>query len=106
VPPVHVGREVTVELSGDQRTVIIRSGDAIVAEHRAASKPGESLTHKEHLDELWKLALQRAPAPLPHWQLTFDHAVAATPLDRYQQLVDLPTLESHGAVPAGMEVAS
>ncbi len=106
VPPMHVGREVTVELSGDQGTVIIRSGDAIVAEHRAASKPGESLTHKEHLDELWKLALQRAPAPLPNWQLTFDHAVAATPLDRYQQLVDLPALESHGAVPAGMEVAS
>jgi len=36
VPPVHVGREVTVELSSDQGSVIIRSGDAIVAEHRAA----------------------------------------------------------------------
>jgi hypothetical protein len=79
VPPAYVGREVTVELSGDQGTVIIHSGDAIVAEHRAASKPGESLTHKEHLDELWKLALQRSPAPLPNWRMTFDHTVAATP---------------------------
>jgi transposase len=90
VPPVYVGREVTVELSGDQRSVIIRSGDAIVAEHRAASKPGETQAHKEHLDELWKLALQREPVPPPNWRLTFNHAVAATPLDRYQNLVDMP----------------
>jgi transposase len=95
VPPAHVGREVTVELSGDQRRVIIRSGDTIVTEHPAALKPGESLTHKEHLDELWKLALQREPAPLPNWKLTFNHAVAATPLDRYQNLID-----SHAAIPA------
>ncbi len=51
------------------------------------------------------MALQRAPAPLPNWQLTFDHAVAATPLDRYQQLVDLPALASHSTVSTGMEVA-
>ena len=92
VPPAHVGREVTVELSGDQRSVIIRSGDAIVAEHRAAAKPGESITSKEHLDELWKLALQRQPAPLPNWKLTFDHAVAATPLEQYENLFDMPAV--------------
>src|SRR5260370_26526122 len=88
VPPVYLGREVTVELCGERGSVIIRSGDAIVAEHHAATRPGESLTHKQHIDELWKLALQRAPNPLPNWQLTFDHAVAAKPLDRYHRLVD------------------
>ena len=105
VPPAYVGREVTVELSGDLGSVIIRSGDAIVAEHRAAARAGESRTHKEHLDELWKLALQRAPAPLPNWRMTFDHTVAATPLDRYQQLIDLPAVAAQGTA-RGMEVAS
>jgi len=111
VPPACVGREVTVELSSDAGHVIIRSGDAIVAEHRAATKPGESLTHKEHLDELWKLALQRSPAPLPSWRLTFDHTVAVTPLDCYQRLAELPAPMSaaaseSGLTPCAMEVAS
>jgi len=92
VPPAYVGREVTVELAGDTGTVIIRSGDAIVAEHPAASRRGESVTRKEHIDELWKLALQRTPAPLPNWRLTFDHAVAVTPLDRYERMVDRPVV--------------
>jgi hypothetical protein len=105
VPPAYVGREVTVELSGDLGSVIIRSGDAIVAEHRAAARAGESRTHKEHLDELWKLALQRQPAPLPNWRMTFDHTVAATPLDRYQQLIDLPAIAAQDTA-SGMEAAS
>jgi transposase len=88
VPPAYVGRAVTVELAADGGTVVIRSGDAIVAEHPAAGRRGESVTRKEHIDELWKLALQRTPAPLPSWRLTFDHAVAATPLDRYERLVE------------------
>lgn len=90
VPPAYVGREVTVELTGDQGAVIIRSGDVIVAEHPVAKRRGESVTRKEHIDELWKLALQRTPAPLPNWRMTFDHAVAATPLDRYERVIDAP----------------
>ncbi|MCZ2154792.1 MAG: IS21 family transposase, partial [Bryobacterales bacterium] len=77
VPPVYVGR--TVEVSHESHKIVIRSGDLIVAEHPVATRRGESLTHKEHLDELWKLAMQRTPQPLPSWRLTFDHAVAATP---------------------------
>ena len=38
-------------------------------------------------------------------QLTFNQAVAATPLDRYQQLIDPHTLASQGAASAGMGVA-
>lgn len=93
VPPVYVGREVTVELSADQGRVVIRSGDLIVAEHPAANRRGESITHKEHIDELWKLAMQRTPAPLPNWRLTFDHAVAATPLDRYEKFSEASAME-------------
>lgn len=98
VPPAYVGREVTVELSADHGRVVIRSGDLIVAEHPAAGRRGESVTHKEHLDELWKLALQRTPTPLPNWRLTFDHAVAATPLDRYEKIA--------GTLASTLEVAS
>jgi transposase len=86
VPPAYVGRQVTIELSHAGRSVVIRSGDAIVAEHPAATRRGESVTHKEHLDELWKLALQRTPTPPPSWRMTFDHAVAATPLERYERV--------------------
>jgi len=88
VPPEHVGRNVTVELAGENGNVIIRSGDAIVAEHPEATRRGESITQKQHIDELWKLAVQRTPAPLPNWRLTFDHVVAVTSLDRYQRLID------------------
>jgi hypothetical protein len=37
--------------------------------------------------------------------MTFDHTVAATPLDRYQQLIDLPAVAAQGTA-RGMEVAS
>jgi transposase len=86
VPPEHVGR--IVEVSCEAGKIVIHSGDLIVAEHAAASKPGSSITQKEHLDELWKLAMQRAPEPLPNWRLTFEQAVAATPLEHYGQLFD------------------
>lgn len=110
VPPAYVGRQVTVELSVDrcdQGQVIVRSGDAIIAEHRVAARRGESMTHKEHLDELWKLAMQRTPTPPPSWRLTFDHAVAATPLERYERVIDRP-VEPVEPVAAAMtgEVAS
>lgn len=100
VPPEYVGREVTVELSSDHGRVIIRSADAIqadaistgaiVAEHPVARSRGQSVTCKEHIDQLWKLAMQRTPCPLPNWRLTFDHAVASTTLDRYERLIDQP----------------
>jgi transposase len=85
VPPSYVGRCVEVCCEGGK--IVIRNGDLIVAEHMAATKPGASVTQKEHLDELWKLAMQRTPAPLPSWRLTFDHAVAAMPLDRYERII-------------------
>jgi transposase len=99
VPPAYVGQ--TVEVSHESQKIIIRSGDLIVAEHPVAQKRGESVTHKEHLDELWKLAMQRTPQPLPSWKLTFDHAVAAAPLNLYEQL-----LNDSSVTAATREVAS
>jgi transposase len=100
VPPEFVGREVTIEVAGTHGNVVIRSGDAIVAEHPCAQKQGESVTQKQHLDELWKLAAQRTPAPLPNWKLSFDHAVAATPLDRYQRMIDSPLIPAPSLPPS------
>jgi hypothetical protein len=82
-----VGRSVEVCHQGQK--IVIRSGDLIVAEHSVASKSGSSVTQKEHLDQLWKLAMQRTPEPLPSWRLTFEQQVAATPLDRYEQLLNM-----------------
>ncbi len=98
LPPAYVGRDVTIELAGDLGKMIIRSGDAIVAEHPAARRSGESITRKEHINELWKLAMQRTPAPLPNWRLTFDHAVAATPLSWYEQTVAASVPVAPGAL--------
>jgi hypothetical protein len=88
----------------------VRSGDLIVAEHAAAMRPGSSVTQKEHLDELWKLAAQRTPQPLPNWRLSFEQPVAATPLQWYEQLFDMPAAVVPSFVlpsaPAAREVAS
>jgi transposase len=98
VPPQYVGRQVTVELTSEGGSVLIRSGDVIVAEHQPASRRGESVMDRKHLAELWKLAMQRTPVPLPHWKLNFDHAVEAAPLEQYQRLAMEPA-------PIGLEVA-
>jgi hypothetical protein len=83
VPPAYVGR--TVEVSCEGAKLVVRSGDLIVAEHEAAARPGSCVMDKQHLDELWKLAAQRTPQPLPSWRLTFDQSVAATPLNHYER---------------------
>jgi transposase len=106
VPPEYVGR--SVEVCHEGQKITIRSGDLIVAEHPAAAKPGSSVTKKEHLDELWKLAMQRTPEPLPSWKLTFEQSVATTPLDRYEQLFTMTGEPLPGinniAAPGAMEV--
>lgn len=102
VPPAYVGRQVTIELGHQGRSVMIRSGDAIVAEHPLAARPGESITHKEHLDELWKLAVQRTATPPPNWRLTFDHAAAATPLECYQRMAAPASSEAATAAGSGV----
>lgn len=84
VPPAYVGQPVTVTLR--EQRVIVRSGDLIIAEHAEADRPGSSVAAKEHMAELWKLSLASADGPLPNWQMTFRQDVAATPLNRYEEV--------------------
>lgn len=84
VPAEYAGQNVLVGQC-DQK-IIIRTRDMIVAEHRPAAKPGAVVADPAHVEALWKLSLQRSATPAPpRWQLTFDQAVAATPLTIYQE---------------------
>jgi len=83
VPPEYAGGKVTVGL--EERRVVIRARDMIVAEHAAAERPGSCVAERSHLEAMWKLSLQRPKSPPPpRWQLTFDAGVQATPLSAYE----------------------
>lgn len=85
VPPEYVGQRVIIE-RGRQR-VVVRAGDLIIAEHAPAPRPGACMTHKEHVEALWRLSLQRTSAPpAPHWHIGFREAVATTPLTTYEEV--------------------
>jgi transposase len=85
VPPEHVGRHVAVE-HGEQQ-VIIRCGELIIAEHAKAPKAGLCVAQKEHVEQMWRLSLQKTPAAV-----TFadggpaQHAVAIRPLMVYEEV--------------------
>ncbi len=83
LPPQYAGQ--TVLVGRQEQKIIIRSKDMIVAEHHLADKAGSTVADPAHLAELWKLSLQRTPAPPPRWQLTFDTPVQSTPLSQYQE---------------------
>jgi transposase len=81
VPPAYVGK--TVIVTSQERRIIVRSGDLIIAEHEKADQPGSCVAAREHLAELWKLSLASPCGPIPNWQMTFRSDVAATPLSQY-----------------------
>lgn len=98
VSPVHVGQSVLVTLR--EQKIVIRSGDLIVAEHIKADKKGSCIASKEHLSELWKLALASSSGPLPHWQMNFRQEVETASLSQYDAVaaenVSEPTTVVHG----------
>src|SRR5690606_15228246 len=53
VPPAYAGETVSVVSQGG--TVIVKSGDMIIAEHVEAVRPGQSIMDKEHIADVWKL---------------------------------------------------
>ena len=84
VPAEYAGQKVLIGQCDHK--IVIRTPDMIVAEHLPAPKAGAAVADPAHLAALWKLSLQRAATPAPpHWQLTFDQAVAVTPLTAYQE---------------------
>lgn len=84
VPPELSGT--TVVLTRQEGRIVVRAKDAIVAEHREAPRHGATIADPRHVAELWRLSVARSKAPLPSWRLTFDQAVATTPLQTYQEV--------------------
>jgi transposase len=85
-PPEQVGKTLVVEAGA--HTVTLRSADLVIAEHPRAEQPGSCVVRKEHVAAFWKLSLPGSSEPpsVPAWQLTFQDAVAVTPLSRYEEL--------------------
>lgn len=84
VPPEHAGKTVTVSSQAGQITISL--ADMVIAEHKAAIKPGQCIVHKEHLSELWKLTLQHTePANASPWQISFQQNVTQMPLTAFEE---------------------
>ncbi len=84
VPPEFAGK--TVILTKEDRRIVVRSGDLIIAEHEQAPRPGSCVASPKHLADLWHLSVARTQAPPPSWRLTFDTQVATRPLSVYQEI--------------------
>lgn len=66
VPPAFAGKPVEVAAAGGQ--IVIRAGDAVIAEHREAAQPGQCIAAREHIAELWRITheqVARPPRPGP-----------------------------------------
>lgn len=61
VPPQHIGNSVAVVASSG--VVIIRQGELVIAEHRQAASPGQSIVCREHLAQLWKITHEQTARP-------------------------------------------
>jgi transposase len=87
VPPAYAGQSVEVVAEGGQ--IHIRLHDTIIAEHQEATGKGQCVVQPEHLAELWKITEQQIKPPddAPRWSVTFDQAVATTPLARFEEVL-------------------
>jgi hypothetical protein len=61
VPPAFAGQAVEVNAVAGQ--IVIRVGDTVIAEHRAATRSGQCIVTPEHIEELWKLTAQQIKPP-------------------------------------------
>jgi transposase len=61
VPPAYAGQAVEVAAFSGQ--IIIRTADTVIAEHRQAARPGQSIVAREHLAELWKITCEQVRPP-------------------------------------------
>jgi transposase len=85
VPPQYAGKTVEVASAGGQ--IVVRLGDAIVAEHRQAAGPGQSIVEKDHLAELWKITEQQIRPPEGvRWQIDLEPSVEQIPLSRFEEV--------------------
>jgi transposase len=85
VPPAYAGKELLVGQRGEQ--IIIRSGDCVVAEHRAGVRAGDCVADPEHIAALWTLTLGRTASEIvPKWEVQFTSSVETRPLSIYQEV--------------------
>jgi transposase len=88
VPPAHTGQVVTVRCESGH--LLVHCGDTIIADHRPALKAGQCIVAKEHVAELWRLALAQIEVPTApsgeRWHLTLQQSVAQMPLSRFDEL--------------------
>lgn len=88
VPPTFAGQRVAVRCDGGH--ILVHCGDTVIADHRAALKPGQSIVAKDHVAELWRLSmaqLEVPPAPDgERWHLSLQQSVAQMPLARFDEV--------------------
>jgi transposase len=83
VPPCHAGQKVQVAASGG--LIVVRLGDAVLAEHRQAARAGQCIVDKNHLEELWKVAKEHIePAQEVRWRAA-EPEVARAPLSAFEE---------------------
>ena len=86
VPPEYAGKPLLIGRRGEQ--IVVRSGDCVVAEHRAGTRAGDCVADPDHVAALWKLTLGRTAAEIvPKWDVRFTSTVEARPLSVYQEVV-------------------
>ena len=85
VPPDAIGTTVVVTRHGGE--IVIRSRDQVIAEHREAPRPGDTIADPRHVAEMWKRSLARTRDPVPSWRLRFDSEVTQRSLEAYQELI-------------------
>jgi transposase len=87
VPAIAAGQPVVVEAGGHR--VSIRMGDAIIAEHPRAERPGQRIEQKSHVRERWESVLEataKAPPPAPRWTIGNAHQAQTRDLNLYQEM--------------------
>ena len=85
VPPEYAGK--TVHVAADAGQIIVRTGNAIIAEHRQAVKAGQCIVERDHLIELWRVTQEQIkPPPRTRWEITFEQSVQQMPLASFEEV--------------------
>jgi len=84
VPPAYAGRPVAVAAAGG--VVLVRAGDAVIAEHREAARPGQCVVAKDHLAELWKVTHEQTRRPPLAGRRGIDPEVQQVDLRRFEEV--------------------
>lgn len=84
VPPDYIGKRVVVV--EQQRTIVVRCGQVVIAEHPVAAHAGACLTQVAHVEALARLTLQRPSAAVPNLTLKQELRVETTPLSVYEEV--------------------